>query len=114
MQYNPMGYNYPNQNNYNQPTQQSGQYAFVNGLEGAKNYPMQPNQTLLLMDNNDSICYMKQSNFLGQTTLRCFKLQEVTEHELKSETSEFVLKTDFEHLTKRIDELCQKLDMKEE
>ncbi len=114
MPYNPMGYNYPNQN-YNQSTpQQSGQYSFVNGLEGAKSYPMQPNQTLLLMDNNDSVCYMKQSNFLGQTTLRCFKLQEVSEQELRNVNSEYVLKTDFECLTKKLDELCQRLDKKEE
>ena len=107
--YNP--YSYPM---YQQPTNQNtqtNQYAYVNGIEGAKSYQMQPNQTIMLMDSDSPICYMKSSNSMGQSTLRYFKLNEVSESELKAssqpQTNDYVLKAEFEALSKRIDELSQ-------
>lgn len=104
------------QQNANVP-QQTNQYAFVNGIEGAKSYPMQPNQTVLLMDSESSVCYMKQSNALGQSTLRYFKLSEVTEQDIrnlsvKSEKvidNDYVLKSDYNALLKRISDIEAKL-----
>ena len=68
---------------YQQQKAQTNTYAFVNGVEGAKSFIVQPNQTILLMDSDAPICYMKQSNGLGQASLRYFKLVEVKEEDLK-------------------------------
>ena len=111
---NPYGYGTYNSyipNNYQQP--QMNHYAFVNGIEGAKSFQVQPNQTIMLMDSDDPICYMKQANNIGQATLRYFKLVEVSEQELRNANqmqpnNDYVLKSDFEALVKRIDELSRK------
>jgi len=112
-------YNYGSYNNmYNQQPQMN-QYAFVNGIEGAKSFQMQPNQTVLLMDNDNPVCYMKEANSIGQATLRYFKLVEVDENairnlnvDLNTQRQEYVLKRDFDLLVKRIDELTSKEEVK--
>lgn len=104
-------YNNGNNNNY-----QTNQYFYVNGIEGAKSFQMQPNQSIMLMDSDSPLCYMKQANSMGQATLRYFKLVETTEDELKGTSkqpqvnNEYVLKADFDILSKRLDELSKKLE----
>ena len=96
-----------------QPQQQLNTYAFVNGIEGAKSFPMQPNQVVMLMDSDNPVAYMKQSNNMGQSTIKYFRLVETTEAELKggasaapSKPSEsYVHKTDFESLVRRVEAL---------
>ena len=110
---NPYGYGAynsyaPNNNIYQQS--QMNHYAFVNGIEGAKSYQLQPNQNIMLMDSDNPICYMKQTNNIGQATLRYFKLVEVSEQELRNDNQvqsnpDYVLKSDFDALVKRIDDL---------
>ncbi len=78
-----MGFNY----NY---------YYYVNGIDEARNFQMQPNQVALLMDNYKPLLYVKSSNQLGQVTIKTFKLEEVVES------------TDQEN--KRLDSLEQKLN----
>ena len=79
---NPYGYGNYNSYNPNSKVYQQSQlnhYAFVNGIEGAKSFQLQPNQNIMLMDSDNPICYMKQTNNIGQATLRYFKLVEVSE-----------------------------------
>ena len=109
--------NYPNLNisypTYQRP--QVNQYAFVNGIEGAKSYQVAPNQTMLLMDSDNPICYMKTSNNMGQATLRYFKLEELDESKTKEliETKpketiiEYASKTDIDTLNKKIEDLTK-------
>lgn len=109
MPYNPYpSYPYP-QSYYPQQPQQT--YAFVNGIEGAKSYPMQPNQTVMLMDSENPIAYMKQSNGMGQATLKYYRLVETSESELKGQVAkqtDFVSKADFDILSAKVDELLKK------
>ena len=117
--YNPYANNYMpygmNYNMYNNPSYQTNnqfnQYAYVNGIEGAKSFQMQPNQTMMLMDSDNPMCYMKSTNNIGQATLRYFKLVEVSENDLKSNNTQakqdYVSKSDFEALVKRVDELTK-------
>lgn len=102
--------------NYYSPSSppQLRQYAFVNGIEGAKSFQLAPNQTIMLMDSDNPICYMKTSNGIGQSTLRYFKLTEVSENELKSSPpepkQEYVLKADFDELCQKFNDLTKKLE----
>ena len=103
-----MPYGYNNNNYYNPYIPQMNQYAFVNGIEGAKAYQVMPNQTMMLMDNDNPICYMKKSNSMGQSTLRYFKLVEVSEQELRGQVQtqqDYALKSDFDALSKKVEDL---------
>lgn len=109
MSYDP--YNPYNPYSYNAPRQPQNTYVFVSGLDGAKQYPIQANQSMLLMDNAQPVCYLKQANAMGQTTLKCFKLVEVNESDLVTPTQpkvEYATKADIDALNKRIDELKPK------
>ena len=122
--YNPYANNYMpygmNYNMYNNPSYQTNnqfnQYAYVNGIEGAKSFQMQPNQTMMLMDSDSPMCYMKSTNNIGQATLRYFKLVEVTESDLKPTATkvnpDYVLKSDFDALAKRLDDLIKEKESK--
>lgn len=90
------------------PRQPQNVYAFVNGLEGAKSYLVPANQTVLLMDSEQPVCYMKTANALGQGTLRYFKLTEVKEADIRgpqTNTSNYVTKEEFEQLLHRLEKL---------
>lgn len=111
--------NFPYGNPYGsyQPRPQLNTYAFVNGVEGAKSYIVQPNQTVLLMDAEQPICYMKQANGLGQSTLRYFKLVETNENDIRSAVSQnvapsvdYATKNDIADIIKRLDALEGKKD----
>lgn len=119
--YNPYGNLYQNNNqNFQQNNQQMQQtqannYYYVNGIIGAKSFQMQPNQTVMLMDSDNPVCFMKQSNGMGQSTLRYFKLVEVNENDLtdnnekkQNNTNEYVLKSDFDVLSKKVDDLLNR------
>lgn len=90
---------------YQQKQAQTNTYAFVNGLEGAKNYPVMANQSILLMDSEQQVCYLKSSNALGQSTLRCFRLLEIKEEELVKKP----VNQEVEDLRKELEELKKKL-----
>ena len=111
--------NVPQNNQVNQQPQMN-QYAFVNGIEGAKSFQLNPNQTILLMDSDSPVCYMKTSNGVGQSTLRYFKLTEVTEADLKAQSipndksTEYVTKNEFKELSDRFEQLLEKINKKEE
>lgn len=128
--YNPYNYNYmqpnqfnntmPQQNNFMQPQAQQPQlhnYAFVNGVEGAKGYQIQPNQTMVLMDSDNPFIYMKQANAMGQSQLRYFKLTEVDEATARGQnkpveavsidTSKFISREEF---NAKIEELMAKIN----
>ena len=96
----------------NYQPRQTNTYAFVNGVEGAKSFIVQPNQTVLLMDSEQPVCYMKQANGLGQGSLRYFKLVEVSENDVRSAASgktaenvEFATKKEIQDIVSRLDKL---------
>lgn len=95
--------NYPSFS-YQQP--RTNTYVFVNGVEGAKSYQMVPNQSILLMDSDNPICYFKTSNAMGQSTLRFFKLVEVTEQDVTIKPTD----PEISALKQRVDELYNLLN----
>lgn len=115
MPYNPYPYSPYGAPNYGyaQPSQpQANTYAFVNGIEGAKSYPMGPNQTVMLMDSDNPVAFMKQSNAMGQATIKYFKLVETTEEELRGKpvtpSVDYATKADLEALAKKVEALTKK------
>lgn len=115
--FNPYGYPY-NNNNYNQNNQQQQlkQYAFVNGIEGAKAFQIPPNQTMMLMDSDKPVVFMKTTDGLGKASLRYFNLTEIDETEatkiyMPKPIPEYALKSDIENLNSKIDTLIDSLNI---
>ena len=112
-----MNYGY---NSY--PQQQFKQYAFVNGIEGAKAFQMPSNQTMLLMDSDKPIVFMKTTDNMGKANLRYFNLTEIDEFEAAKQyqpqpAPEYALKSDINALNEKIDKLLSAMtptDKKEE
>lgn len=105
----PFGYTpYYQQQQLRQQAQQNT-YAFVSGLDGAKSFPLPTNQSMLLMDSEQSVCYLKQVNALGQMTLKCFKLVEINENDIKNQNVaqnvDYATKSDFQEVLKRLEKL---------
>ena len=108
-------YGYPNNNN----NYSYRQYSFVNGIEGAKAYQVMPNQTMLLMDADKPIVFMKTSDALGKATLRYFNLTEINEEECANQYKpqplpEYALKSDITALDEKISKLLETLKQQEE
>ena len=68
--------NYPYYNF--QPFQQKQELIRVNGLEGAKNYPLSPGSTVALFDAESDIMYIKSMDAGGFPSIRTFSFMETT------------------------------------
>lgn len=120
---NPNPFNPINPNpNLNNTGITQNQYAYVNGIEGAKSFQVSPGRTMLLIDNDNPFVYFKTANELGQSSLRYFTIKELDENkakeiitgapkqETKINTEDFVLKSDFKELLDKYDNLSKKLE----
>ena len=104
----PQSYLQPSyQQNYPQAaTPQSNGIVWVQGLEGAKAYPVASGTSIMLMDSEESVFYIKTTDQSGMPSpLRVFDYTERTEEPQKVDTSEFVTREEFE---KKIAELKRK------
>lgn len=106
-----MAYPYQNyQQNYVQSypqayPQQNG-IVWVQGMEGAKAYPVASGASVMLMDSEENIFYIKSTDQSGMPRpLRVFDYVERKPDETKIDTSVYVTREEFE---KRIAELKRK------
>ena len=68
--------NYPYYNF--QPFQQKQELIRVNGLEGAKNYPLSPGSTVALFDADSDTMFIKSMDAGGFPSIRTFTFMETT------------------------------------
>lgn len=109
----------PQQNNaFNKP--QMKPYSFVNGIEGAKAFPIPSDTSMLLMDAEQMFCYMKTSDRNGKCSLRYFKLEELDESQAReilqpapTPQVAYATKEDIDNLNKKFDELLKGLGNKQ-
>ena len=108
--------NYYGANAYNQP--RLNYYAFVNGIEGAKAFPLMPNQTMLLMDADNPILYKKTSDVMGKSTLDYFIITQATENQIRDmltpKQPQYALKSDVDAISEKIDKLISTIVPKQE
>ena len=74
--------NYPYYNNYFQPQRQD--LIKVNGLEGAKNYPLSPGSTVALFDADSDTMFIKSMDAGGFPSIRTFTFMETTSKPIDS------------------------------
>lgn len=67
--YNPYGYNQMSMQNAGMQQAAVGQITRVNGRNGADAFRMAPNSSILLMDENDPIVWLKQTDGAGYATV---------------------------------------------
>lgn len=59
------------------PSQNNSSITWVNGWAGAQGYIIKPNTTVLLMDSERDVFYLKTANEQGMATIRSFKFEEL-------------------------------------
>lgn len=91
-----------------QPVANTG-IQWVQGKEGAKSYQVQPGTSVILMDSERQMFYIKSANGAGMPELHSYAFQEIHEGEAQVITSalpaDYVPKSDFEQLKGQFDEL---------
>ena len=90
-------------NLYSNPYQQyyhtNNEINWVQGIEGAKAYQLQPNSNVMLMDSeNDETFYIKTSDNVGMCNLRIFKYKEIISQNNDEYVRKSDLKTEVENL----------------
>lgn len=82
---------------------------WVQGKEGAKSYQVQPGSSVILMDSERQMFYIKSANGAGMPELHSYAFQEVHEGSAQVIPSvppaDYVPKSDFEQLKGQFDEL---------
>lgn len=78
------------QTQYQQPT---SSVIWVQGIEGAKAYPVSPGGSVLLMDSDSEHLYIKTADNAGMPSLKIYEYHEVSEPKpVKQDFSMFVTK----------------------
>ena len=86
-------------NAFMQPTQAPMQtIQYVNGLESAKAYRMQPNSEVILMDSNNPVFYFKKADASGFTTIKVYEF-----HEVEEKKADYVTKKEFDNFVSKIE-----------
>ena len=89
--------------------QQSVQIQFVKGTEGAKAYNIPASSSVILMDSNDPVFYMKSTDANGIETVKAYDFTERETVSLENSLDKYVLKSDFKKLTEQVEELTKSL-----
>lgn len=101
-----------------QPQQQpQNQIIWVQGEAGAKAYPVAAGSSVLLMDSESSVFYLKSTDMSGMPMpLRTFTYNEVVSQpqEQVSQTADYASKSDIEKLSAEIEALREQIGKKKE
>lgn len=99
---------------------QNGGIVWVNGLEGAKGYIVQPNSSVILMDSERNYFYWKTANESGIPNMRIFEFQE---HQIQTEKKQdennnideklkqYVPRTEFEDLKQILESISNSVNI---
>lgn len=92
-----------------QPQNNNG-ILWVSGEVGAKSYLVAPGTSVLLMDSDDTVFYLKTADQSGMPSLRTFKYSEITDQKSfnKTDQNNFVNREEFENFKNNILEMINK------
>ena len=103
---------------YPQPQYQQNSIIWVQGIEGAKAYPVGAGNSVLLMDSDGQYLYIKSADNTGMPTLRIFEYTEITERkEVKAEKldmSMFVTRDEMEEALSKLEVKKRKKRLEDE
>lgn len=116
MNYAPINNPFFSQPNYQNRMTNNNRITWVNGIEGAKAFQIEPNSNILLLDSDtQGRMYIKTCDNIGMCNLRIFTYEEVTENSQQAQTpeidtSKFVTK---DEMNNAINEVLQFIKPKE-
>lgn len=116
MNYAPISNPFFGQPNYQNRMTNNNRITWVNGIEGAKAFQIEPNSNILLLDSDtQGRMYIKTCDNIGMCNLRIFTYEEVTENSQLAQTpeidtSKFVTK---DEMNSAINEVLQFIKPKE-
>lgn len=89
---------YPQMNQLFYPPvqQQNSGIIWVQGENAAKAYPVSAGQSMLLMDSEDSVMYIKSTDQSGMPHLRVFEYKERTGNKEVPKTTEYISREEFD------------------
>lgn len=97
-----MAYNFYQPNYLQNYNQQSNIY-WVQGIEGAKAYPVGAGNSILLMDSDNQVMYIKTADQSGVPSLRIFDYNERTAEKTNTvDLSAYVTRKEFDELLVKI------------
>lgn len=107
------------------PTQMSGTsqpqnnqgLIWVSGEVGAKSYLVAPNTTVMLMDSEQSVFYIKSTDGAGMPTIRAYEYKERTQNapqqavieQQKDLSEQYVTRDEYNSLIEKYEELSKEL-----
>lgn len=83
----------------------SMQFAYVNGYDGARSYPLPMGSSALLMDTEKPLFYLKTCSNMGQYEIKTYEFKEIQTPKSKEE---YITKQEFEELNRKIETLLSK------
>ena len=96
------------------PQQTAGGIIWVQGEEGAKAYMVAPGNSVLLMDSENNLFFIKSVDQSGMPSMRKFEYQEINGQKdgnvLSAQASPYVQKDEFEELKKEVAGIIQSLN----
>lgn len=100
-----------------QPQQNNQGLIWVSGEVGAKSYLVAPNTTVMLMDSEQSVFYIKSTDGAGMPTIRAYEYKERTEThentrerlEQKDLSEQYVTRDEYKSLIEKYEELSKEL-----
>ena len=116
MNYAPINNPFYNQPTFQNRTTNNNRITWVNGIEGAKGFQIEPNSNILLLDSDiQGRMYIKTCDNIGMCNLRIFNYEEVaantqSRQNTEIDTSNFVTK---DEMNNAINEAIQLLKPKE-
>ena len=93
--------------------QQNVNWLYVNGLQGAREHIVQPGRTAGLMDNNAPVIYVKAVDAVGTSTLRIFRLMEISPDQAAPAApqaeAQYATREEVAALSQRLDKLVDEI-----
>lgn len=77
----------------------------VNGMQEARDFKIFNNESVLLMDTQEDIVYVKQCDEIGKMSLKVYECKDITETYEKKNSPANISREDFESLVTQINEL---------
>lgn len=93
---------------YNQPPTRR-EVVTVNGVGEAQAFRLDKNESIALIDCNEDVLYIKESDEVGKTSLKIYECIDKTEEYLARNTPAQISKADFDNLTNQLTNLTKLL-----
>lgn len=92
-----------------QAISQGYQIQTVKGIAGARAFVIPPSSSVVLMDTDSSVFYVKTTDANGLETVKAYDFTEKEVDTPELSADKFVLKSDFDKFSQKVDEFMQSI-----